>query len=443
MTRVLLVTVGGTPQPILEAVRAHQPDEVVFICSAPPCPAPSTLQVIGDGTPCRHRLDDGSEEERANLVTQLALQGFREDLQIVPLPSPDDLGDCHRRIRHACQTLEGRFSRCELIGDHSGGTKTMIAALVLALLEREADLSVVSGERSDLVRISGSSEARPIAIGELQALRLVQERLPSFLLDHRYDRCVEALKDFLCQYGDELDDERYAAGQRFAGALQCCVNWDRFRPRDALVHGKATGLAAAFPELINWWERIDAARRWLLEGIQPTIAVTGYELVEDLVLNAERRGRRGWYDDAVARLYRALELLAQTYIQLELGIHHRSFWNDPDIQRDQTRLRLSRGLMGLLRWLQNREGGTGLGNKVNRQWPELRRLIDSRNNSLLGHGLTPVQESAWQSLQARIGRLVDTTMQDLGIQPGAAPHQLPATALLQLPDALAVAAMMR
>jgi hypothetical protein len=37
----------------------------------------------------------------------------------------------------------------------------------------------------------------------------------------------------------------------------------------------------------------------------------GYEIVEDLLLNAERRAMQDRYDDAVGRLYRALELLVQ------------------------------------------------------------------------------------------------------------------------------------
>ena len=82
MTRVLIVTVGGSPEPILKAVELHQPDEVIFACSAPPCPSPSLEQVIGEGTPCCHKVAD-LEEMRPNLVTQLGLRGFRPDLQLI------------------------------------------------------------------------------------------------------------------------------------------------------------------------------------------------------------------------------------------------------------------------------------------------------------------------------------------------------------------------
>jgi len=40
MTRILLVSVGGTPDPIHHAVASHQLDRVVFVVSALTCQAP-------------------------------------------------------------------------------------------------------------------------------------------------------------------------------------------------------------------------------------------------------------------------------------------------------------------------------------------------------------------------------------------------------------------
>jgi hypothetical protein len=179
---------------------------------------------------------------------------------------------------------------------------------------------------------------------------------------------------------------------------------------------------------------VDSAQA-LLFGEVPQVACTGYELVQDLVLNAERRGSRGWYDDAVARLYRALELLAQTYIQLELQYNHLDFWELPDIQRDTAEWRLRRGISGLYRWLRYREGDTGLGGAAARQWSVFQELLERRNRSLLGHGLQPVLQRDWQSLQARVNNLVNSALQEAGCTQGPAPEQLPGTQLLQLPAA--------
>lgn len=432
MTRILLVTVGGSPEPILAAVAAHQPDEVIFLCSAPPCEAPSLPQVIGAGTPCSHTRPDGTSEQRPNLVTQLGLAGFRPDLQIVELPDPDDLQDCHRRILQCCQALSQRFSRLELCGDYSGGTKTMSAALAMALVDQGAGLSLVAGQRSNLIRIGRSEGIRAMPVATLQASRMLKSQLPLLLRSHFYDRALSALRELKASAPDGLDPVAQEAVQQLETCLPVLMLWDRFRWREALERADDTVLPEVFPALIDWWQRVVEAREWL-DHTEPLVPLTGYELVQDLLLNAERRGRRGWYDDAVARLYRALELLAQTYIQLEKGISHQSFWNDEQVQRDRVEWNVNRGVSGLYWWLRQKEAPTGLGGAAGRQWFQLRDLLEARNQSLLGHGLQPVAESEWQALQSRVTNLVTQALEEVGCEQGSPPHQLPGEDLLRIP----------
>lgn len=434
MTRVLLVTVGGSPEPILNAVESHQPDELIFICSGPPCRAPSLEQVIGEGSPCLHVAEDGSKEWRPNLVTQLGLKNFRPDLQILTLPDPDDLADIHQRIKAFSLGLKERFSRLELFGDYSGGTKTMSAALAMVLVDQGAGLSLVSGDRNNLIRIARSDGTRPVAVGALTVSRLLQGYLPELLKSHFYDRAAVALRELRSLHQASLDESTLEAITALEESLAVLMLWDRFRWEEALAHSTQTELPEKFPKLIDWWHRVVEARG-LLHHQQSDVAATGYELVQDLLLNAERRGRRGWYDDAVARLYRALELLAQTYIQLEKGYDHQSFWEDEQIRRDCQQWHVRRGVGGLYWWLRQTEGGIGLGAAASSQWFQLRELLEARNQSLLGHGIRPVQASEWQELQDRVTNLVNRALKESGCQQGPLPHQLPGAALLELPAA--------
>lgn len=430
MARVLMVTVGGSPEPILQAAQAHQPDEVVFVCSAPPCEAPSLEQVIGEGTPCRHDDNDW----RPNLVRQLQLQGFRPDLQLVLIPDPDDLAEIHRLIHAACDGLRQRFSRLELFGDYSGGTKAMSAALAMALVDQNAGLSLVAGNRSNLIRIQRSDGVRPMSVSDMRLRRLLQEQLPPLLERHLYDQAAVLLREVRQLHGEQLDSTNLEALTAFQNCLAVLMRWDRFEWSEALHDGALTCLPENLEALFAWWQRVDSAQA-LLFGEAPLVAYTGYELVQDLVLNAERRGSRGWYDDAVARLYRALELLAQTYIQLELQYNHLDFWEHPDIQRDSAEWRLRRGISGLYRWLSYREGDTGLGGEAARQWAVFKDLLMTRNRSLLGHGLQPVLQRDWQSLQARVSNLVSSALHEAGCTQGPDPEQLPGAQLLELPAA--------
>lgn len=433
MTRVLIVSVGGSPDPIIKAVELHRPDEVIFACSAPPCERPSLDQVIGEGTPCRH-LVDGQEQWRPNLVTQLGLKGFREDLQIISLPDPDDLNDCLERLRTFVQALPARFSQLELVGDFTGGTKSMSAALAFTLLDHQATLSVVSGKRDNLVRIEISEGLRIIDPLPFRARRLLQERLPPLLETHLYGRVRTLLVEFLQEQAEFLRPHQHQALETLIAELQVLVLWDRFRWHEALDLAQQQQFGATWPELWAWWLRVEASIDWD-PGQPPAVEITGYELVQDLLLNAERRGRRGWYDDAVARLYRALELLAQTYVRLELGIDGTPDWTSrsaPPRLRDGETIP-TQGVVALYRWLQDREAPGGLGGLYGRQWRELMTLFDARNRSLLGHGLRPIAAAEWQSLQDRASYLLSEMLMALGIQQGEQPSQLPGLAFLQHP----------
>jgi len=217
------------------------------------------------------------------------------------------------------------------------------------------------------------------------------------------------------------------------------VLWDRFRWSEALDLAQSIGFQQDWPELWAWWLRVEASIDWD-PTCETAVSITGYELVQDLLLNAERRGRRGWYDDAVARLYRTSELLAQTYIRVELHLEEPPDWIERDLQLACGERFPNTGVSTLYRWLEGYEkhrgqgkGDRGLGSIYARQQRELRQLFDSRNRSLLGHGLRPIDQATWQSLQNRVSNLLASMLQQLGIEQGPPPCQLPRLELLQQP----------
>jgi hypothetical protein len=71
MSTILLITVGGSPQPIITAIQSLNPDRTVFICSDGP--RGSVSQVIGEGTPCEIRRGAEVVERLPNLPTHLGL----------------------------------------------------------------------------------------------------------------------------------------------------------------------------------------------------------------------------------------------------------------------------------------------------------------------------------------------------------------------------------
>jgi CRISPR-associated protein (TIGR02710 family) len=442
MNCLLLVTVGGSPDPVIFAVQALRreqaaiPVEVVFICSVDPCPKPSLEQVIGDGFPCMHFLPDGSQQAGANLLRQLEITDFVPEQHLVGIPDPDDLADAYQRIRDHIQKLRRNGFRGRIRGDYTGGTKSMSAALAMACVQLGIDIGVVNGPRTNLEKVDQSESTRLMDIAPLHATHQLESQLKPILSMHNYGEAAQLLWQYLQNHGRRISAETSEDAEELLSIVEVQETWDRFQWQEALERAKQLSLAAQAPELVAWWQRVVMARA-CMDGQAPGGEMTGYELVQDLLLSAERCGRRAHYDDAVARLYRALELLAQTYITLELKITPESNWEkDRCTLLDGTQLKVAgAGITALYKWLEEYEPEQGLGRIFRRRKHQFYELLRARNRSLLAHGFSPLSQRSWTALQADVTYFVDQILKQPGFQQGAPPCQLLGSGLLKLPAA--------
>ncbi|MCS5691271.1 TIGR02710 family CRISPR-associated CARF protein [Cyanobium sp. FGCU-6] len=439
MTHILLVTVGGSPDPIIFAVQAlrreqpEQPLEVVFICSVAPCPKPSVEQVTGEGFPCLHYLPDGRQEVGANLLVQLGISDFNPQRHLIGIPDPDDLADAFQRIRdHILQLRSNRFQE-RIRGDYTGGTKSMSAALAMACVQLGLDVGVVSGPRTNLEKIDQSESTRLMEIAPLHATSQLHAQLLPVLSLQNYGEAAQLVQRFLQAQAQRISVETADQAKLLQAICETLERWDQFQWEEALAAAEALPPEALPPDLLAWWQRVVQARG-CMDGVPPEDGITGYELVQDLLLSAERRGRRGRYDDAVSRLYRALELLAQTYVSLELKLSPESRWErDHCFLLDGTQVTAAGdGVTALYNWLERR-GDAGLGGIFKRRKGQFFRLLKARNRSLLAHGFNPLTEAEWTALQRDISYFVNEILDQPGFQQGPPPHQLPGRKLLALP----------
>jgi len=123
---------------------------------------------------------------------------------------------------------------------------------------------------------------------------------------------------------------------------------------------------------------------------------SGYEMVGDLLNNADRRASRGYYDDAVSRIYRAVELFAQTRLKTEHGLDSgdMKLENLPDSLRLEYKGRVrdyGRIMLGLRDdyLLLNR-----LNDPVGIAYKRVEKRFDDaltrRNTSIGAHGINPL-----------------------------------------------------
>ena len=140
--------------------------------------------------------------------------------------------------------------------------------------------------------------------------------------------------------------------------------------------------------------------------------------IVDLIANAERRYKEGRYDDATARLYRTIELIAQYRLKSKYGIDT----SDVDVNKlsiyledEYEELRDKKGKIRLSLTKDYElfnELGDGLGGEYLKN-EKLKDLIGIRNFSILAHGLSPVSKNKCEEFYSEVKELAKLVVSDL------------------------------
>jgi CRISPR-associated protein (TIGR02710 family) len=429
MATILLITVGGSPAPILTAIQSLQPERTIFICSDGP--RGSVSQIVGEGTPCEIRRGAEVVDRQPNIPTQLGLvDRFNPETDLVRLDNPDDLAECYQRIAAKIKAVYQENPDAYLYADYTGGTKTMSLSLGMAALDYGVALYLTTNAtRENLIRVERgqSTERAPTTL--LTVERILNQDLPRFLQDFNYSGAISSLQVLLQSLELPADQKRHIRQLRdiYAGFEA----WDRFDHLAAwdllsmhMGQVQAYGLAL---------KRVLSSRQAIEPNFQApaTIPGHGYELVEDLLLNAQRRAHQQRYDDAVGRLYRALELLAQIRLKqtydLETGDLDLAKLPEPlrDLyatDRNPSTAKVQIGLMKSYALLSQLPDDP-LGQHFQPQAERLQHALQARNYSLLAHGFTPITANTYQSSGQVIQTFIATALDAL--IPSKQRHPLP------------------
>ncbi len=294
----------------------------------------------------------------------------------------------------------------------------------MAAIARGIRFSYVGGRERDkegLGRVVTGSELRRIDVSPWQ-LFAVQERkrIAQYFDAHQYAAAAMMLHDIVPHVRER--DRRIF--DLLAGAAEGYAGWDRFDHDYALQQLamlrrqlEAAALGSELEEFVSSIGRGDD----LLGRLKPATANFKRPhvlLLSDLLANADRRIEEGKHDDAVARLYRALELQGQIAFERVFGqetskVEVRSL---PDGLRDEyarkypgddDKLRLP--LFAVYRALA--EQGDEVGKRFLEAWGEVRKILESRNSSIIAHGLRPIGEE-----QARKFRGIVVTFLPEGLE---------------------------
>lgn len=438
MTHILIVSLGNSSEPIVNCINSLRPDRVVFFCSEL---SQKNITEVTDRVPL-----SGFREDQDVVVLQQRLQSKQSDDVINEL---DQLDRVYIRACTLISALRAQHPGCSITVDYTGGTKTMTIGLAMAAIDDgTAQLSVTITDRTNQMT-PGSGYSVPVLVSTavIQARRLFEQDLPPLLKRFDYEAARQAVRRILQLPSQDAEKTREL--RRLEDLMVVFDAWDRFDHRKAIEVLQRLGDQSLNERLLFPLKRVVFSRRILdrqAEGEKwPFIPGHGMEAVEDLLRNAERRAAQDRYDDAVGRLYRAMELTEQILLMKSLGIDtadvaveklpqhlQNAYQERKDACTNGGKLKLA--LVNACDLLSDLE------HPVGKRWREqrsrIRDCLQTRNHSLFAHGFSPISYGDWKSLRSTLEPFLQQAIDESIKQAKqAAPlQQLPSTLAELLPS---------
>lgn len=399
----IIASLGSTVSPIVVAIARAKPSWVVFVAS------------------------QGSVQKVGETMQALREQGVAPRTETVLTDDPDDLVACYSASIKAAEILQHKSIPPERVAvAFTGGTKPMSAGLVLATVSCGFSFTYVGGgERTKEglgVVVDGAEQVvsalSPWEVFAVQEKRAIGQEIAA----RRYPSAATRLRDAAKR------QPQPALRRTFEAVAETCDGYDAWDRFDHVLAKKALDRGAELVRavveftgeqpLARFLQQVDEDRRWLGELLRETRG--GKEpaprLVVDLVANAARRANEGRHDDAVARLYRALELCIQIAFKVrfkcstsEVNVEalpgalqepYRLKYGD---ERGAVKIGLAAAGQALV------EAATPFGQLYSQYQEQVLKLLSTRNTSILAHGLQPITNEQRSSLGRQVEVLLDDT----------------------------------
>jgi len=323
---LLIATVGGAPQPIVASIKEWSPSFTIFIVSKATRDSVN-MDKAGQTPPCGNahpeckviRLHDPIPSILSSLMTK-EVADFDGRWEFFDITDPQDYASLVREMR----ALDARVDRwrsshpnAKVVVDFTGGTKAMSAAMALISSRWEnALISYVGGKEREKggvgVTVNGKEEIL-YSQNPWEALGYLVEEQAKTLFNNGY---FAAAKQILGPARNAAVEPRKSEISAFVHLCEFFDLWDNFQHKKALAKieqirkdwNNLPLLDVHKKNLKVWIEKEESTLELLCAADS---AEKRRAQVVDLVANADRRIKQNAYDDAVARLYRATEALAQ------------------------------------------------------------------------------------------------------------------------------------
>ena len=416
---LLICSLGGSPEPVIDAIKAIKPQVVVFVCSGQSRPDLS-------GNNPRFAAQPPQASHEVAQPTWMEAEIGSANAHNVVVEHPERIEKCIQSIR---QNIDGRVAEWLIRGDNhqiivdiTGGTKVMSAALALCARPWKCRFYYTGGTQRDKGGLGVVQDGSEVAFetgnpwdalgyqameeyrlffnrGQFEAARLIAEEAKKRVDDQSLKRQHQALET----------------------CAQAYAKWEAFDHKAALTSLKsATGMYANNMAACGtaFWDQtikqVIAQNINQLEQLAGAAGTPSIAFVLDLLANAKRRGVEGRFDDAVARLYRCTEAIAQYQLksahQIDSGAATlaqlpealRNQWQGRTDAEGKLKLALQDDY-ALLQALYDPLGQLFTELKMD----GMESPLAARNSSILAHGFAPVSGSGFRGLLGKVEQLAN------------------------------------
>lgn len=327
----------------------------------------------------------GSEKSKKTVesVKEQYLNEFEEEFdyfEFIHLEQIDDFKIYFEAFKRKIQELDGY----KIIIDYTSGTKTMTMSAAFASMLYRKNLYFVGGEREDGVVIRGTE-------------KIISQNLYPIYDDLMISKIKELFNTNRFDAGKSLlEDITKAKKDTYANLFDAYYYFDNVDYNKANKYFITKEFIAEWPELKKQFS-LNAKALYHLN--KEDSAMRPFYILGSLINNARRRAEETKYDDAIARLYRSLELIAQIKLN-EYGIDtsdvELDILNKHGVEQEfkpdfSEKIKLS--LVQDYELLNNL--GDNLGEFYIKNKDEFLATISSRNNSILAHGLNSQTEKQY------------------------------------------------
>ncbi len=392
----MIITVGGTVEPILKSIEHYAPSFVVYLVS------------------------EQTEKQVEEIRNKSKIDCIYE---IVRIKDPQNLIETYAKSLDAAKLIRSRgFEKNNVIVEYTGGTKPMSSGVVLATVSENFVFSYVGGierNKGDLgVVVTGKEEIFKRLSPWLIYATKEKEIAIEFFNKYRYSSSLEMLKtaeEKLAPFPDKKEEI-----DNLILMVKAYDAWDKFdhkEARDILRKIERKDAADNLNFLNELLERKARFRKDLEKSGVKVGEIPTEHLIVDLFSNAKRRAEEGKYDDACARLYRTLEALGQFILLKDYNIDssdvrfenlrgkiREDYIKEYENKRDRKDGKIKLGLVenfDLLKKLNN-----SVITIYNEKEEELKAYLNFRNNSILAHGFNPIEEEHYGKLEKSIRELI-------------------------------------